>query len=65
MVVNIKKAKLTKKYVMKRRLIFENYKYSLFNNKTISKSQQRIKSDCHNVYTEEINKITLISYGDK
>ena len=50
---------------MKRRLIFENYKYSLFNNKTISKSQQRIKSDCHNVYTEEINKITLISYGDK
>ena len=39
-------------------LIFENYKDSLFNNKTILQSQLRFKSDHHNVYTE-VNKIAL------
>ena len=29
------------------------------------KSQQRSKSETHNVYTEEINKITLSSTDDK
>ena len=29
------------------------------------KSQQRFKSEAHNVYTEEINKIALSSNGDK
>ena len=60
-----KKAKGTKKCVMKRRLIFENYTNSLFNDKIMSKSQQRFKSDFHNVYTEEINKIALSSNDDK
>ena len=46
-----KKAKRTKKCVIKRRLMFENYKDCLFNNKIILQSQQRFKSD-HNVYTE-------------
>ena len=35
------------------------------NNKAISKSQQRFKSEVHNVYTEEVNKITLSSSDDK
>ena len=56
-----KKAKGTKKCVIKRRLMFENYTDCLFNDKTILKSQQRFKSDCHNVYTEQINKIALSS----
>ena len=43
------KAKGTKKCVIKRRLIFENYTDCLFNDKNILKSQQRFKSDCHNV----------------
>ena len=60
-----KKAKRTKKCVIKRRLMFKNYKDCLFNNKIILKSQQRFKSDHHNVYTEQINKITLSSNGDK
>ena len=51
-----KKANRIKKCVIKRRLMFENYKNSLFNNKTILKSQLRFKSD-HHVYTEEVNKI--------
>ena len=45
--------------------MFENYKDCLFNNKIILKSQQRFKSDHHNVYTEEINKIALSSNDDK
>ena len=53
------------KCVMKRRLMFENYKDSLFNNKTILKSQLRFKSDHHDVYTEEINKIALSLNDDK
>ena len=60
-----KKAKGTKKCVIKRELKFKNYTDSLFNDKTILKSQQRFKSDCHNVYTEQINKIALSSNDEK
>ena len=60
-----KKAKGIKKCVIKPRLMFESYKDSLFNDKTISQSQLRFKSDHHNVYTEELNKIALSSNDDK
>ena len=60
-----KKAKGTKKCVLKRRLMFENYKVCLFNDKIILKSQQRFKSDYNKVYTEEVNKIGLSSDDDK
>ena len=60
-----KKDKGKKRCVIKRRLMFENYKDSLFNNKTILKSQLRFKSDYHNVYTEKVNKIALNSNNDK
>ena len=60
-----KKTKGVKRCVIKRRLMFENYKDSLFNNKTILKSKLRFKSDHHNVYTEEVNKIALNSNDDK
>ena len=56
-----KKAKGTKKCVIKRRLMFENYIDSLFNEKTIFKKQQALKSYYHDVYTEEINKVALSS----
>ena len=46
-----KKAKGIKMCVIKRRLMFGNYKDLLFNNKTILKSQLRFKRDYH-VYTE-------------
>ena len=45
--------------------MFENYKDSLFNSKTIMRSQLRFKSDYHNVYTEEVNKIELNSNDNK
>ena len=52
-----KKAKRTKKCVIKRMLKFNDYKDWLLNDEIILKSQQRFKSEAHNVYTEEINKI--------
>ena len=60
----LKKAKGIKKWLIKHQIIFENYKDSLFNTKIISKSQV-LKSDHHNVYTIEINKIVLSSNNDK
>ena len=60
-----KKAKGTNKCIIKRRLMFENFKDSLFNDKTILRSQLRFKKDLHNVYTEEVNKIALSSNDDK
>ena len=60
-----KKAKGTKKCIIKREITFQNYKDSLFNDKTIIKSQERFRSDHHKVYTEEIIKIALSSNNDK
>ena len=60
-----KKAKEVKRCIVKRRLMFENYKDSLFNNKRKIRSQLRFKSDHHNVYTEEVNKIALNSSDNK
>ena len=45
--------------------MFENYKDLLLNNKTIMRSQLRFKSNHHNVYTEEVNKIALNSTDNK
>ena len=60
-----KKAKGTKKCIVKRRIMFESYKDSFLNNNTILRSQLRFKSDLHNVYTEEVNKIAISSNDDK
>ena len=65
MLTMLKKAKGTKKSVIKRILNFNGYKDCLFKNEIILKSQQRFKSEAHNVYTEEINKIALSSNDDK
>ena len=59
-----KKARGTKKCVIKHKLMFKNYKDCLFDEKTIFKKQQRFKSYYHDVYTEEINKIALSSNDD-
>ena len=60
-----KKAKGTKKCIVKRELTFKNYVDCLFNDKTVIKSQQRFRSDHHRVCTEEVNKIALSSNDDK
>ena len=45
--------------------MFRNFKDCLFNNKIVLKSRQRFKSYCHDVYTEQINKIALSGNADK
>ena len=54
-----------KKRVIKRELLFENFKDCLFNGQVILKSQHRFKSDHHKVYTEAVNNIALNSDDDK
>ena len=51
--------------VLKRRLKFNDYKDCLLNNEIVLKSQRRFKSERHDVYNEEISKITLSSNDDK
>ena len=53
-----KKAKGTKKCIIKQELMFQNFKDCLSNNKNVYRSQQRFKSYNHDVYTEEVNKIS-------
>ena len=61
----VKKSKGTKKCIIKRKFMFENYKDCLLNDKILLKQQQSFKSDYHDVYTEEINKIALSNNDDK
>ena len=51
-----KKAKATRKCVMKKHLNFDLHKKALFNNETIRCTQQRYKSDYHNIYTQTVHK---------
>ena len=60
-----KKAKGTKKCVIKRRIKFNDYKIFLLKDEVVLKSQQRFRSKGHDVYTENINKIALSSNDDK
>ena len=60
-----KKSKGTKKCAIKQKLMFQNFKDCLLNNKTVYRSQERFKSYNHDVYTEEVNKIALSSNDDK
>ena len=60
-----KKAKETKKCVIKKMIKFNDYKKCLLNDEIILKSQQRFKSKNHDVYTENINKIALSNNDDK
>ena len=63
--IEMKKAKGTKKCVIKKMLKFEDYEKCLFDNEPMLKPQQRFKSENHEVYTENINKIALSSNDDK
>ena len=60
-----KKAKGTKKCVIKRIIKFGDYKNCLLSDEILLKSQQRFISKKHDVYTEDINKIALSNDDDK
>ena len=63
--IEMKKVKGTKKCVVNKMLRFDDYKKCLFDNRKVLKSQQRFKSENHEVYTENINKIALSCDDDK
>ena len=58
-----------KKYLEKNKINIYSFKKNhnkfIRNNKSILKTQQRFKSERHNVLTEEINKTALSSNDDK
>ena len=60
-----KKAKQTKKCVIKRMIKFNDYKNCLLKDEVILKSPQRFISKKHDVYTENINEIALSNNDDK
>ena len=60
-----KKAKGTKKCVIKRMIKFNDYKICSLKDEVILKSQQRFISKKQEVYTENINKIALSNNDDK
>ena len=60
-----KKAKGTKKCIIKKMIKFNDYKKCLLYDEVILKSQQRFISKKHDVYTENINKIALSNNDDK
>ena len=55
----IKKAKGTKKYVIKKQINFENYKDALFNKQTYTHQMNMLRSVHHKIYGLTINKTTL------
>ena len=60
-----KKAKGTKKCIIKRMIKFDDYNNCLLKDKVILKSQQKCISKKHDVYTENLNKIALSNNDDK
>ena len=60
-----KKAKGTKKCIIKRMIKFDDYKNCLLKDKVLLKSQQKFINKKHDVYTEDINKIALSNDNDK
>ena len=60
-----KKAKGTKKCIIKKMIKFNDYKKFLLNDEMIFKSQQRFISKKHDVYTENINEIALSNNDEK
>ena len=60
-----KKCKGVTKNVTKRSIQFDNYRECLFSRKEQYRKMNVIRSHCHEIYTEEINRIALSSDDDK
>ena len=60
-----KKCKGVTKNVTKRSIQFDDYRECLFSRKEQHRKMNVIRSHCHEIYTEEINKIALSSDDNK
>ena len=63
--MDVLKRKGKKNCVIKQEIKFQDYKKSMKNNKTILKSQQRIRNELHNVFMKRVNQIALRENDDK
>ena len=63
--VEDKKCKGIKKYIVKKTLMFEDYKNCLFNDSTEYRSQLMFRSIKHDIFTIEVNKVALNRDDDK
>jgi hypothetical protein len=59
----IKKAKGTKSYVVKKEIKFAHYMDVLKSRSSMKHSQLCFKSDCHQIYTTQVTKISLSAFG--
>ena len=60
-----KTAKGIKKSVINKDIKHENYKDTLFNNEQIHHKMKTIRSENHQLYSFEINKVSLSCFDDK
>ena len=60
-----KACKGTKKAVIKKDIHFENYKGTLFNRQQMHHTMKTIRSERHQLYSYELNKISLSCFDDK
>ena len=60
-----KKCKGVTRNVTKKSIQFDDYRECLFSRKEQHLKMNVIRSHCHEIYTEEINKTTLSSDDDK
>ena len=51
--------------MIEKTLVFQNYEDAVLKKETTTRSQLRFKSDCHEVCTEEVNKIVISYIDDK
>ena len=65
MALKIKKCKGVTRNVTKRSIQFDDYREWLFSREEQHRKKNVILSNCHEIYTEEINKIDLYSDDDK
>ena len=61
----IRKAKGVKKNVIKKSLSFEDYKKCLFSEEKVLKEMNIIRSQNHDIYSMNVNKVALSANDDK
>ena len=62
---NEKTAKGVRKYVIKKNITHENYKDCLSIRKKMLHSMRTIRSECHQIGSYQMNKISLSCFDDK
>ena len=63
--LNIKKAKVVKKAVVKKQINHEQYKEALFEKQTFRHGMDVLRSERHRIYDQHLNKVSLSSFDSK